>query len=91
MTAESRPVGFGNAGVYVWRAQPDGSYAGSPVPVVPRFGYDTVAGGWRVERHPRFMADTTGDRRADIVGFGSEGVVVSRANRTAASANLSWW
>jgi hypothetical protein len=69
-------VGFGNAGVYVSRAQSDGSY-GPVVRVVNNFGYD--AGGWRMERHPRFLADTTGDGRADIVGFGNAGVYVSRA------------
>jgi hypothetical protein len=69
-------VGFGNAGVYVSRAQPDGSY-GPVVRVVNNFGY--TAGGWRVDRHPRFLADTTGDGRADIVGFGNAGVYVSRA------------
>ena len=70
-------VGFGNAGVYVSRAQPDGSYGPLQL-VVDNFGYD--AGGWRVDRHPRFLADTTGDGRADIVGFGDAGVYVSRAN-----------
>ncbi len=69
-------VGFGNAGVYVSRAQPDGSYA-APVLVVGNFGYS--AGGWRVNQHPRLMADTTGDGRADIVGFGNAGVYISRA------------
>ena len=77
-TADGRAdiVGFGNAGVWVSRAR---RTAASP----PRrwwsanFGYN--AGGWRVERHPRFMADTTGDGRADIVGFGDAGVWVSRA------------
>jgi hypothetical protein len=29
--------------------------------------------------HPRFIADTTGDGRADIVGFGYAGVYVSRS------------
>ncbi|MBC6409540.1 MAG: hypothetical protein GDA42_03645, partial [Ekhidna sp.] len=50
--------------------------------VVNNFGYN--AGGWRVENHPRFMADTTGDGRADIVGFGNAGVYVSvnNGNRT---------
>ena len=69
-------VGFGNAGVYVSRAQADGSYT-EPQLVVGDFGYH--AGGWRVDMHPRFMADTTGDGRADIVGFGNDGVYVSRA------------
>jgi hypothetical protein len=70
-------VGFGNAGVYVSRAQTDGSYGALQL-VVANFGYD--AGGWRVDQHPRFMADTTGDGLADIVGFGNAGVYVSRAN-----------
>jgi hypothetical protein len=69
-------VGFGNAGVWVSRAQADGTFA-APQLVVNNFGYD--AGGWRVDRHPRFLADTTGDGRADIVGFGNAGVWVSRA------------
>jgi hypothetical protein len=69
-------VGFGNAGVYVSRAQADGTYA-APVLVVNDFGYD--AGGWRVEKHPRFLADITGNGRADIVGFGDAGVYVSYA------------
>ena len=69
-------VGFGNAGVYVSRAQANGSYG--PVQlVVENFGFN--AGGWRVGQHPRFLADTTGDGRADIVGFGNAGVYVSRA------------
>jgi hypothetical protein len=69
-------VGFGNAGVYISRAQPDGSFS-APQLMINNFGYD--AGGWRVEQHPRFMADTTGDGRADVVGFGNDGVWVSRA------------
>jgi hypothetical protein len=40
--------------------------------VVANFGYN--AGGWRVDMHPRFLADLTGDGRADIVGFGDAGV-----------------
>ena len=70
-------VGFGNAGVYVSRAQADGSYSAPVQLVVDNFGFN--AGGWRVAQHPRFLADTTGDGRADIVGFGNAGVYVSRA------------
>ena len=69
-------VGFGDAGAYISRAQADGSFDG-PVLRVANFGYN--AGGWRVEKHPRVLADTTGDGRADIVGFGDAGVYVSRA------------
>jgi hypothetical protein len=70
-------VGFGNAGVYVSRAQDDGRFE-TPVLVVNNFGY--TAGGWRVDMHPRFLADTTGDGRADMVGFGNDGVWVSLNN-----------
>ena len=77
-TADGRAdiVGFGDAGVYVSRAQANGTFT-QPQLVVGNFGY--AAGGWDVDRHPRFMADTTGDGRADIVGFGDAGVYVSRA------------
>ena len=44
--------------------------------MVGNFGYN--AGGWRVDRHPRLLGDTTGDGRKDIVGFGNAGVYVSR-------------
>ncbi len=81
-------VGFGNAGVWVSRSQANGSYA-APVLVMNNFGYD--AGNWRVDRHPRFMADITGDGRADIIGFGNAGVWVSlaQANGTYAAPILA--
>ncbi|WP_127502560.1 FG-GAP-like repeat-containing protein [Actinoplanes solisilvae] len=70
-------VGFGNGGV--WVSVNDGKgHFGEPRLVIANFGY--AAGGWRVERHPRFLADVTGDRRADIVGFGDDGVWISRNN-----------
>ena len=67
-------VGFGNAGVWVSLNNGNGTFQ-APTLGVANFGYD--AGGWRVERHPRFLADLTGDGRADIVGFGNAGVWVS--------------
>nr|WP_311132287.1 S8 family serine peptidase [Nonomuraea gerenzanensis]SBO93967.1 Rhs family protein [Nonomuraea gerenzanensis] len=70
-------VGFGDAGMYVSRNQGNGNFE-APQLAIPDFGYE--AGGWRVERHPRFLADLTGDRRADVVGFGTAGVWVSRNN-----------
>ncbi len=36
------------------------------------FGY--TAGDWRVEKHPRTLADINGDGRADVIGFGNAGV-----------------
>ena len=66
-------VGFGNAGVYV--SLSTGSSFSAPTLWVGQFGYD--AGGWRVEQHPRHMADVNGDGRLDIVGFGHAGVYTS--------------
>jgi VCBS repeat protein len=80
VTGEGRAdlVGFGNAGVYVAYSNGDGTFTFSPQPVVADFGYE--AGGWRVEKHPRVLADLTGNGRADIVGFGNAGVLVALAN-----------
>jgi FG-GAP-like repeat len=69
-------VGFGNDGVWVARNNGNGTFQ-NPQLLVNNFGYN--AGGWRVNQHPRFLADTTGDGRADIVGFGNAGVYVSRS------------
>ena len=77
-------VGFGNKGVYIAFGQGDGTFSlqVDPLPVIPDFGYE--AGGWRVEKHPRFLADINGDGCADIVGFGDAGVyvVLSNGDRT---------
>jgi hypothetical protein len=42
------------------------------------FGF--VAGGRQVDRHPRFLADVTGDGHAEVVGFGDAGVLVGVNN-----------
>ncbi len=72
-------VGFGDAGVYVALNKEDSSgtfnYHPDPLPVIPDFGY--VAGGWRVDKHPRFLADLTGKGQASIVGVGDAGVYVA--------------
>src|SRR4029453_3752289 len=83
VTGEGRAdiVGFGDAGVYVARGNANGTFAFTPVPEIADFGCER--GGWRGDRHPRFLADLTGDGRADIVGFGDAGVYVSLAGRTA--------
>jgi hypothetical protein len=75
-------VGYGNDGVYIAFSNGDGTFSYQPVPVIPDFGYD--AGGWRVEKHPRFLADIIGNGRADIVGFGDDGVyaALSKDNGT---------
>src|SRR5262249_49482577 len=70
-------VGFGDAGVYVALSTGDGTFQPAHV-VLAVFGHE--AGGWRVDKHPRFLADITGDGRADIVGFGDAGVYVALGN-----------
>ncbi|KGJ71623.1 hypothetical protein GY21_20905 [Cryobacterium roopkundense] len=69
-------VGFHDDGVYIARSLGGGLFE-EPRLVLDNFGYS--AGGWRVDRHPRFLADTTGQGRADIVGCGSGGVYVARS------------
>jgi M6 family metalloprotease-like protein len=62
-------VGFGEDGVCISLAQ-DGSYA-APRRVTQEFGY---ALGWRIDNHPRFLADTTVNGLLNIIGFADDGV-----------------
>ncbi|MDI5968165.1 FG-GAP-like repeat-containing protein [Streptomyces sp. SL13] len=79
VTGDGNPdiVGFGNEGVWVSHNRGDGRFDQAQL-VCRGFGYNENAGGWRVDRHPRFLADITGDGRVDIVGFGGPGVYVAR-------------
>jgi len=76
-------VGFAGDGVYVslsTSTAEEPSFA-EPLKVVDGFGQN--AGGWRVQHHPRFMADVNNDGRDDIVGLASDGVYVSLSTSTA--------
>ncbi|MFI1004831.1 FG-GAP-like repeat-containing protein [Streptomyces galbus] len=79
VTGDGHPdiVGFGDEGVWVAHNRGDGRFDRAQL-VCRGFGHDDDAGAWRVDRHPRFLADITGDGRADIVGFGGPGVYVAR-------------
>ncbi|MEU2339845.1 RICIN domain-containing protein [Streptomyces sp. NPDC013172] len=79
VTGDGTPdvVGFGDEGVWVSHNLGDGHFEQAQL-VCRGFGYDRDAGGWRVDRHPRFLADITGEGRVDIVGFGGPGVYVAR-------------
>jgi phospholipase C len=68
-------VGFGDTGVWTALANGDGTFR-NPQSVVTDLGYNQ---GWRVDQHPRFVADVTGDGRADLIGFGNAGVHVARS------------
>jgi hypothetical protein len=87
-TGEKRAdvVGFGAKGVAVARSLGKGKFA-VPELAIGNFGSSGAAGAWRVDRHPRFLADITGDGRADIVGFGGAGVIEAR-RQTFATAIL---
>ena len=69
-------VGFGEDGVYVSLSQGGGSFT-ERVRVLRGFGAAPSAGGWDGYRHPRRLGDVNGDLRADIVGFGESGTMVS--------------
>ena len=79
LTGDGRPdlVGFGYESVWTALNNGDGTFQGAR-DVLWNFCED--AGGWRVAEHPRFLADITGDGRADIVGFGRDGVWTALGN-----------
>ncbi|MEU5282093.1 FG-GAP-like repeat-containing protein [Streptomyces asoensis] len=79
VTGDGNPdiVGFGDEGVWASHNRGDGRFDQAQL-VCRGFGYSDEAGAWRVDHHPRFLADITGDGRVDIVGFGGSGVFVAR-------------
>lgn len=89
-TGSGRPdaIGFGESSVFVATNKGDGTF-NSVKAVINDFTYSS--GGWRIEKHPRTVADLTGDGRVDIVGFGDAGVLVSinNGNGTFQSAKLA--
>jgi hypothetical protein len=70
-------IGFGNRGVFVSLNNGDGTFAPARL-VLNDFGF--AGGGWRLDRHLRFLADVTGDGILDIVAFGERCVFVALGN-----------
>jgi hypothetical protein len=68
-------VGIHKNGVYLALATDAGFEYHSRV-LEGAFGYDS---GWRVDKHPRVLADVNGDGRQDIVGFAGGGTLVALA------------
>ncbi|THD47661.1 MAG: VCBS repeat-containing protein [Bradyrhizobium sp.] len=64
-------VGFGECGMWVALGNGDGTFK-NPHVVNSEFGLE--AGGWEVDKHPRFLVDLNKDGLADVVGFGFDGV-----------------
>ncbi len=82
-------VGFGNAGV--WVALSTGSSFAPPQIWLNDFGYS--AGGWRVDKNPRFVTDVDGDGKADIVGLspgGGQKLMVSASTGSAFTTPREW-
>jgi hypothetical protein len=70
-------VGFADGGVLVALATGNGHFA-APTGETGNFGFN--AGGWTSQSlYPRLLADVNADGMADIVGFGSGGVLVALA------------
>ncbi|MFG2811309.1 FG-GAP-like repeat-containing protein [Streptomyces massasporeus] len=71
-------VGFHDDGVWISLQDEEGKFAPlADEPVLRAFGHAEKAGGWLAGKHPRFLGDTTGDGRLDIVGFHDDGVWIS--------------
>jgi hypothetical protein len=66
-------VAFGEQGVFL--ALSTGSGFEAPHKVLD--GFAPANGGWRVDRHPRLLADMNNDGKQDIVGFGNDGVWIA--------------
>jgi phospholipase C len=77
-------VGFGADDVWVALSNGDGTFQ-PPIWGLGDLGYNS---GWRVEKHPRFLADITGDGRADIVGFGDAGMWTALSNGAGGFSSL---
>jgi hypothetical protein len=70
-------IGFGDKGVSVALNNGNGTFQ-APKLVLKDFGYNE--GGWRIEKHPRFVSDLTGNGRLDLIGFGDRGVSIALNN-----------
>ncbi|MEU3956303.1 FG-GAP-like repeat-containing protein [Streptomyces achromogenes] len=71
-------VGCHDDGVWISLQDQDGKFAPLPdEPALRAFGHGDKAGGWLADKHPRFLADTTGNGRLDLVGCHDDGVWIS--------------
>ena len=79
-------VGFGDDGVYIFLSTGSGFTEASNV--LKYYGYGKDAGKWRITNHPRLLGDVNGDGMVDIVGFATDGVMLSLS--TGSGFNSGW-
>jgi hypothetical protein len=53
-------------------------------------GYNFSQGWSNFDEYPRIVADVNGDNKADVIGFGAEGVQVSLSATTSFAASSMW-
>lgn len=75
-TGRADIVGFADSGVFVSLNNGDGTFAPSKLGL----GNFRYSGGWRAEKHLRFLADFIGNGSLDIIGFGNQDVYVAYNN-----------
>ncbi|QIK63030.1 CHAP domain-containing protein [Leucobacter viscericola] len=78
-------VGFSNSGVSV--ALSTGKSFAAPKQWSTGFGYNS---GWRMESHPRMLADVNGDGLPDVVGFKDDGVYAAINTGSGFKAPVRW-
>ena len=81
-------VGFGLDGVFVALALNPGPGFG---PVSKWTSSFDLSHGWTVSQYVRTVGDLNGDNKADLVGFGADGVYVALSNGTNAFNAISRW
>lgn len=78
-------VGFASGGTWVSHATGNGGFD-TPALEDSNFGQTSATGGWTSQdAYPRRLGDVTGDKKADIVGFGSNGVYVAASTDATSS------
>jgi murein DD-endopeptidase MepM/ murein hydrolase activator NlpD len=79
-------IGFGEGAIYVALSNGINAFNIQAYPLAEM----SYLQGWRVESHPRVVADVTGDGKADAVGFGWNSVYSAISTSTTFSSASSW-
>ena len=88
LTGDGNIVGFCETHIFVGCNNESG-ISRSAQTAIDDFPYST---GWRVDQHPRFITDLTGDGKADVLGYGGAGLLhvsLNRGNGTFGPMNLA--